>query len=252
MAWTGELIYYFGWDGFYAFDGARSIPISHNRVSRWFQENADPGVYDSMRAAVDRLNRLVIWAFKSSASATINDRLIIYNWAADKWSYAEIDTQTIDEYVSPGFTLDALDGPLPAGIDLDSIPVDSAQFAGGALNLQAFNPSNEAATFDGTPLAATIDTKEISSPSHQRIVTNSIRPLVEGTVGMNVTVQVGQRNNLRDNIVWSAARPTNGLNGEVNGRFNSRYQRYRVNITDGFDDALGVKASTRMSGGRRG
>ena len=231
MVWTGELIYYFGWDGFYAFNGAQSRPISHNRVSRWFQENADPSVYDSMRSAVDRLNRLVIWAFKSSASATINDRLIIYNWAADKWSYAEIDTQVIDEYVSPGFTLDQLDTPLPAGIDLDSIPVDSTQFAGGAINLQAFNSSNEASTFDGLPLAATFDTKEISSPEHQRIVTN---------------------NNLRDNITWSLPRPTNGLNGEVNGRFNARYQRYRVNVTDGFDDALGVKASSRMSGGRRG
>ncbi len=251
VIWTGEIVYFFGWDGFYAFDGVRSQPISHNRTSRWFQENADPSVYGSMRGAVDRLNRLLIWAFKSSASSPCNDRLIIYNWAADKWSYAELETQTIDEYVAPGFSLDALDGPLPLGIDLDSIPVDSTQFAGGAINLQAFDATNQAATFDGTPLAATLDTKEISGPNHKRIMTNSVRPLVEGTVSMNLSVQVGRRNGLRENVDFTLPRATNGLNGEVNLRENSRYQRFRVNITDGFDDALGVKVSQRISGGRR-
>ena len=159
VAWTGGLVYFFGWDGFYVFDGRASQPISHNRVSRWFIQNSDPTAYGSMRAAIDRINRLVIWAFKSSGSASFNDRLIIYNWGADKWSYAEIETQTIDEYVSPGFALDDLDSVLPGGIDADSIPVDSTQFAGGAINIQAFDTSNQASTFDGAPLAATIDTK---------------------------------------------------------------------------------------------
>lgn len=154
--------------------------------------------------------------------------------------------------MSPGFSLDALDGPLPLGIDLDSIPVDSTQFAGGAINIQAFDTSNQAATFDGMPLVATIDTKEISAPDQARLMTNSIRPMIEGGVSMNITVEVGTRNGLRDNVAFALPKATNGINGEVNVRANSRYQRYRVNIADGFEDAIGVKTNSRLSGGRRG
>ena len=233
------------------FDGVQSTPISHNRVSKWFESNAAPDAMTSIRSAIDRKNRLVIWAFKTSSSEPINNRLIIYNWGADKWSYAEVDTQVIDEYVSPGFSLDALDGPLPAGIDTDSIPVDSSLYAGGTVNLQAFDSSNQAATFDGAPLTSVIDTTELAGPNHSRLMTNSVRPLVEGPPTAAVTVEVGTRNGLRDNVMFSTPRSLNGLNGEANIRVNSRYQRYRLNITGGFDHGVGVKTNSRISGGRR-
>jgi hypothetical protein len=251
VVWSGGLIWYYGWDGFYVFDGQRSQEISANRVSNWFALNAATDALDSMRGAVDRRNRLVLWAFRTSASAPINDRLIIYNWAADKWSMAEIDTQLIDEFLSPGFTLDELDGPLPLGIDLESIPVDSDQFAGGNLNLQAFDDQNQAATFDGVPLPATMDTKEISGPDNSRMFTNSVRPLVEASGTPTITVEIGSRNRLQDNVVFTPPKALNAINGEANFRVNSRYQRYRVNVADGFVHGNGVKAQSRLNGGRR-
>ncbi len=251
VAWTGNNVFYFGWDGFYVFDGAQSRPISHNRISKWFEANSAGDAFDTMRAAVDRLNRLVIWAFKTSSSAVQNNRLLIYNWGADKWSYAVLDTEVIDEFVSAGFALDALDTPLPAGIDTDSIGVDSTQFLGGVVNLQAFDASHEATTFDGTPLVAILDTKEVSGGAQQRIVTNSVRPLVEGSPSTSVTLQVGTRNNLGDNVNFSAPKPPNGINGDVSVRANSRYQRYRVNISGGFDHAEGARPNSRLSGGKR-
>ena len=250
VVWQGENVWFYGWDNFYYFNGRTSQPISHNRVSKWFQDNAASNAWDSMRGALDRINRLVIWAFRSNASNTINNNLIIYNWAADKWSYAEVDTQVIDEYVAPGFTLDQLDVPLPGGIDADSILVDSGQFLGGGINIQAFNDQNEAATFDGSPLQSTIDTKEISGPDQKRIMCNSVRPLVEATGMTTINLQVGKRNQLTDNPVFTTQRGQNGLNGEINIRENSRYQRYRCIIDGGFDHANGVKANIRIAGRR--
>lgn len=251
VAWSGGLVFYFGWDGFYVFDGVRSRPISHNRVSQWFAANASSAVYDDMRSAVDRLNQLVLWAFKSSSSAAINDRLIIYNWGADKWSYAEVDTEVIDEYVSSGYDLDTIGTILTAGIDIDSINVDSTQYQGGALNLMAFNSSHQGATFSGAALTAVLDTKEISAPQHRRLVTNGLRPMVEGAPGTTITASVGTRNTQRENTSFSIAKATNGINGEVSLRANSRYQRFRLNISGGFDHANGVKPNSRLSGGRR-
>lgn len=250
VVWQGENVWYWGWDNFYYFNGRESVPISHNRVSKWFQDNAASNAQDSMRGALDRINRLIIWAFRTNASNTINNNLIIYNWAADKWSYAIIDTQVIDEFVAPGFTLDELDVPLPGGIDADSILVDSGQFLGGGINIQAFNSSNEAATFDGTPLQSTLDTKEISGPDHSRIFCNSIRPLVEATGSTTINLRVGKRNQLTENPVFTMQRAQNGINGEINIRENSRYQRYRLIIDGGFDHGNGVKASILKTGQR--
>lgn len=252
VVWTGGKTYFYGWDGFYVTDGnSDAQPISHNRISNWFRQEADAAGLDSMRGAVDRQNRLIIWAFRSSVSSQINNRLLIYNWGADKWAHAEVETQIIDEYVSPGFTLDQLDGPLPLGIDLDSIPVDSDQFKGGDLNLQAFNNLNEAATFDGMPLAATIDTKELTGDDNERMFVNSIRPLIQGSPSTASMVQVGTRNQLNGNTQFSIARAPNGINNEVNVRVNARYQRYRVLITEGFEHAVGVRVQGKAAGGRR-
>lgn len=250
VVWSGPDLWYYGWDGFYHFNGQSSTPISHNRVSRWFELNADSGVINDMRGVVDRVNRLVIWAFKSSGSAATNDRLIIYNWGADKWSYAEIETQLIEEYVPPGFTLDELDGPLPGGIDLDSIPVDTDAFTGGFLNIQAFDTDNRSATFSGMPLQAIIDTKEISGPDQKRIMCNGLRPLIEGSDQTTVQLQVGKRNSQQANVTFTAARSQNGINGEFSIRENSRYQRYRMIIDGGFIHGNGAKANLRIAGKR--
>lgn len=251
VAWTGETVYFYGWDGFYRFDGRQSVNISANRVSRWFAQNAGSDALDSMRGAIDRQNRLVLWAFRSSSSQPINNKIIVYNWAADKWSYANLETQILDEFLSPGFSLDALDGPLPGGIDADSIPVDSDQFAGGNLSLQAFDTSNQAATFDGVPLNAILDTKEVSGPNNSRMFTNAIRPLIETTNNGAITAAIGTRNRLSDNVSFTPFRALNNINGEFSVRVNSRYQRFRVNIQDGFNHANGVKIQSRIAGGRR-
>jgi hypothetical protein len=250
VVWQGDKVWFYGWDNFYFFNGREAQAISHNRVSKWFQQNAASNAWDSMRGALDRVNRLVIWAFRSNASNVINNNLIIYNWAADKWSYAVIDTQVLDEFVSPGFTLDELDGPLPGGIDANSILVDSAQFLGGGINIQAFNSLNEASTFDGMPLQSTIDTKEISSPDHERIMCNAVRPLIEASGTTTINLQVGKRNRLTDNPVFTMQKGQNGINGSISIRENSRYQRYRLIIDGGFDHGNGVKASIRKAGGR--
>ena len=251
VTWSGGNTWYYGWDGFYVTQGrGDSQPISANRTANWFKDNAAVGGLDSMRGTVDRRNRLVLWAFRTSTTLPYNDRIIIYNWQADKWSYAEVDTQILDEFVSPGFTLDELDTPLPGGIDTDSIPVDSDQFAGGALSVQAFNTSNEAATFDGTPLNATMDTKEISGSENRRIYCNAVRPLIEAQGSSTITVQIGNRNRLQDNVNFTTAKALNNINGEANVRVNSRYQRYRVNVANGLFHGNGVRVQLREAGRR--
>lgn len=251
VVWAGKHVFYYGWDSFYYFDGRTSKAISANRVSKWFRDNADASSLDTMTGVFDRRNRLVMWGFRSNAGGDINDRVLIYNWGADKWSYAIIDTELLAEYASSGLSLDDLDIPLPGGIDDDSIPVDSDQFKGGALNVLAFNSSHEAAGFTGTDLTARLVTKEVAASDGRNLFVNSVQPLVESdNPDMAITVQVGSRDNLGADVALSAARNLNTI-GEANVRNNSRYQRYQLNITGSFQHAIGVCTHMSVRRGRR-
>lgn len=250
VAWTGRQIYYYSQDGFYVTDGTgQSRNLGSNRVNRWFESNANSQTISSMRAAVDRRNRLVMWTFKAVAESAANDRALIYNWGADRWSYGEIDTQLISDSLSQGFNLDTLDTILPGGIDIDSINVDSPDFQGGALSFVAFDTSNRLAGFSGNALDGTIDSKEISDPSGQRLFCRDVRPLVDGADTV-LSVQVGSRNGQESGAATFG--PTVSLNsiGEANFRTNARYMRFRVNLSGDYTHAQGCEVALRQAGRR--
>jgi hypothetical protein len=246
VIWSGGRTWYYGYDDFYMFDGAVSTPMGANRIARYFERTAAPEGIVTMRGAVDRKNRLLIWAYRSESTSPINDRLIIYNWAADRWAEAVLDTQVLEEFVSAGATIDSL----PLLLDDNPILLDSNSFVGGELALQAFDSSNRTASFGGMPLQAVIDTKEVAGPGHERITTNGGRPLVEGDASTVVTVQSGTRNSLQEDVTFAAARSLNGINGEANFRANARYHRFRLNIDGGFSHASGFKTNVRQDGRR--
>lgn len=253
VIWTGNLVFYYGHDGFYRFNGQYSEPIGANRVNRWFSDRADLSSLDTMRGAVDRRNRLAMWSFRSSADLDVNDVLIIFNWAANKWSYAELDVQLLSEFVSSGFTLDdpAFDALYSSDIDgTNQTPFDSEAYFGGVLSLQAFTSANRSATFDGDPLAAEIDTKELIGANNGRMFVNSVRPLINGGPDTGITVSIGTRNLAQNNVSFTLPRSLNSI-GEANIRKDSRYQRYRCTISGGFTHANGVMPVVRQRTGRR-
>ena len=250
VCWQGENFFFYSHDGFYLFDGVKSTPIGNNKVDKWLSLNSDDGSRALMRGAVDRKNRLVLWAFPSSTSLAYNDRLLIYNWAVGRWSYGELNTEILAEYVTSGLTLDQLDTPFPSGIDIQSINVDSDAFKGGSVSLMAFGSDHKSADFSGTPLVATIDTAEVRAGDASRIYCNQVTPVVDGTAATTMTVQVGTRNLPNVNTTFGTARALDAL-GNANVRVNARYLRYRVNISGGFTHAQGVRANVSPAGGKR-
>lgn len=241
VVWTGNMVFYKGHDGFYAFNGQSSTPIGNERVDAWFEKNADQSVITSMRGAIDPKNKYVFWAFKSTSSATTNNRLLIYHWGSDRWSYAEVDTEVISSTASAGYSLDALDAVL-ADIDSESIPVDSPAYKGGVIALVAFDSSHKASTFSGTALTAELETTELSQPDFSKTFTTEMRPLIDtdGTISMCV----GHRDQQHDNITYDTALSMNSI-GSFNTMTEKRYQRFKVSISGGFDHANGVLTDSR-------
>jgi hypothetical protein len=240
VCWTGQYIFYYGQDGFYSFTD-QSQPIGANRVDRWFAQEADQSVLDTMRGAVDRQNRLVMWGFKSTSSAPLNDRVIIYNWGADKWSYGEIDSQVISEYLTEGLTLEQAAVVFGANSDAINILSDSDAFAGGRLSLALFGDGNRLQVLSGVPLDYEIDTTEVGE--NRRKMVRSVRPLVDG----DTSVCVMTRNRLRDQVSLGVPVPQNAL-GECPMNQDARYHRFRVKGSGSFTHAQGVEIDYRMSG----
>ncbi len=240
VCWTGDTIFYYGQDGFYAFTD-RSQPIGANRVDRWFSRSADQTALDSMRGVVDRQNRLVIWAYRSSASKPINDKVIVYNWVADKWSEATIDSEVIAEYLTEGMTLEQADIIFGTNSDAINLLSDSDAFVGGRLSLSLFGSDHTLQTLSGDPLQGEMETKETGGG--KRTFINSVRPLVDGPASVCAVT----RDVLGDPLMVTNPIPQNRV-GECTLTSNARYHRYRVLTNGNFNHAQGVEVQGRTAG----
>ncbi len=241
---VGNRIFYLSHDGFYSF-GEGSEPIGSEKVDRWFFSQA--GALDSVRGVVDRVNKLVLWGFQSTSGLAYNDLLVIFNWSTGRWTYGEVNTELLLDNSTTGYDLDTIDTLLTNGIDIDSFPVDSPSYTGGRLQLTAFNSSHEASTFDGSALEACLETKEMGESAHRTLV-RRVRPLVEGAGA--VTVRPGTRNSIDENVSYGAIVSPNSI-GEATMRSKARYHRFQVNVSDGFDHAIGVDVSRSRVAGRK-
>jgi hypothetical protein len=232
IAQLGSLVYYLGEDGFYAFDGSNSKPIGLNRVDKTFWNNVNITYLSNTIAAVDPLNKLVMWSFPSvNSSSGVPDTMFIYNWALDKWSSAQISVEYIFRSITQGYSLEQLDNVSPPN-DLDTLPysLDSRQWTGGAITIGAFSSTNGLAFFTGSALAATLDTVESEifpdeGNGYRHAFVHNTTPMVDGGTP---TVQMLGRNNLQGAVTTYS---TSAIDSEGNCPALAENRFFRGRIT---------------------
>ncbi len=181
--------------------------------------------------------------------------MLVYDYINDKWAPTSVSTEHLFRSVSTGYTLEQLTA---ISQSLDALPasLDSRQWAGGKLGFAAFNSSHQFSTFTGTALTATVETSETdlslflkdqsgSSDGSMTHVTE-IRAIVAGGTH---TVSVGTRNTQNETVSYSAA-STENTSGFCPVRTNARYQRFKINISGGFTDAVAAQPRMFRSGKR--
>ncbi|PVX77167.1 hypothetical protein [Paraburkholderia unamae] len=235
----GALAYYVGEDGFYAFDGSASRPIGVDRVDQTFWKNVNTSYLANVVGDYDPANRLVMWLYPSNSSSSgVPDSLLVYNWALDKWGFAQVNAEYIFRAITQGYSLESLNS---TGYTLDSLPfsLDSRVWTGGQVLMGAFDPSHKLNYFTGAPANAIADTVELEpfGKDGKRALVNSVRPLVDGAAP---TVQMGTRQRLLDTPSFTAASSINS-NGECPVRADGRYMRARVQLSGSFTHLQGVE-----------
>ncbi|MGE0116819.1 MAG: hypothetical protein AB7S71_14865 [Dongiaceae bacterium] len=228
-------------DGLMALDGARGLrAIGHHRVDRHFWNDVNQTYLHRISAAIDPVNKLYVVSYPGPGSDFTGgtpNRLLIYNWAADRWSRADVEMEMIHQAASQaGYTLDGLDAYLP---NLDGLPfsLDNRVWTGsGRLLLAAFTTAHQIGFFNGANLAATVDTGEAQLVPGRRALLRSVRPLVDGAgaSSSSVSVRAGTRNRTVDPVSFDAPAPMNA-SGRCPVRANGRYLRARIEVAAGAD-----------------
>ena len=137
----GRLVFFCSEDGFYAFDGTKSTPIGAEKVNKFFFKDFNSALSNKMTCAVDPTNQIVAWSYvsNSNTSGETPDRLLIYNYAINRWSLANVDTDLLAPFYTSGYTLEDLDN-LASSLDALPAPLDSSLYKGGEF---LFGGSND-------------------------------------------------------------------------------------------------------------
>lgn len=229
---VGGVAYYYGIDGFYAFDGVNTVPIGDERVNDYFIRTIAGTAYlPLVTATYDARKGIVIWAYHTSSSTGTPDRQIIYSPRANKWSEAAFSCQTlINNGAFFGYTLEELDA-ISSSLDSLAFSLDSVVWKRGDTAPSAFDTSNRLAFFTGSNLAATVDTGEFARDDGYRIIVEGIRPIVDGGT---VSTSLVWRDTPQASVTVNTA-TTAGADGVCPQRQSCRYGRARVSVAAGGD-----------------
>jgi len=234
----GEACFFYGNDGFYVtMAGGQPQPIGRHVLDKFVENDFDLNNSHRMVGAEDKVRKVLWWIYPGQSNADGRpNKVVIYDYQANRWTFAEINCEWI--YGSLGSSLD-LDSFTAAGypnLDTVGISLDSNVWKGGAITFGIFCDNHKQNQLTGAARASILTTQETSLAKGSRAEVTRVRPIVQGGAA---TVSVGTRNDLDEPVVWSAALPEKA-NGTVPMRSNARYHRFRVQTTGEFDRALGV------------
>lgn len=246
---VGPAVYYLADDGFYIFDGVRSLPIGDGKIDRTFWAEVDQSALYRITSAADPLNKIIYWAYAGPQnSGGTPNRIMAYHYGVGRWTKLEQTLEFLVQALTIGYTLEALD----AFGTLETLPfsLDSRAWTGGGrLNLAAFDTSHKLGLFSGESLPATMDTGEAQINKHGSAHVSRVWPLVDTD---QAQVSVGRRDKLSDSVTWTTPSPMTATTGSCPVRSTGRYQRARVTIPAGvlWTEAQGVEVEARGAGRR--
>jgi hypothetical protein len=240
VAQSGPLTYFLSDDGFFVTDGQTVKAIGNEVVDRWFYDNADPAQLSKMSAAVDPINKVVVWCFRDIFNV---QKLLIYNYSVDKWSHANTTADYISTLATASYTLEQL-ANVSSSIDALPASLDSRLWAGGKLVLGGVT-ANRLVTFGGAVQTAVLTTGDIEQEATETMLTLA-RPIVDQG---SATVQVASRYRLDGNISYSTAVAADEEN-RIPLRSRGKYHRVSLTPTGTWATAVGVDVDIKPVGGR--
>jgi hypothetical protein len=243
-------VFFYADDGFFEIQGDNIKPIGAEKVNRFFDIDLDKAFSDRIVAAVDPFNTLAVWLYPSADNAAnttgICDKLLIYNYVTEKWSFANASASTIFSQFVGAYTVETMD-LIDSSIDNINIALDTDFWLGGQRYLGAVNGDNKAAIFSGNSNEVEIETSEIELFPGLRSDITEVRPIVDATATVAITTRERLANSASTSSYSSMV-----TSGTVPVRQSGRYVRANVKIAAGstWTHAQGVDFIASRAGQR--
>lgn len=241
---AGNLCFYLSEDGWRVTDGATVKGIGLERIDTWFFATCDSARVGEVRGVHDVQNRLALWTFPTEiAPSGVHDRLLVYNYAVDKWSYGTIKSECVFPDYARGLTLEDLDvlGALD-GADMPTL--DSPALKNGKLGVSFFTPDHVLANQSGDILEAVIDTAEQGG---DRMMCHGFRPLVDSGAAQAMPLYRSRQQDTRRGGEYRKQM----RDGVCYQHLSTVYLAARVKVpaNENWKAAVGVEALVEMEGG---
>lgn len=241
-------VFFYADDGFYEIAGDTINAIGAEKVNRFFDLDLNKAFSDRIVAATDPFNQLALWLYPSVQN-TVNttgicDRLLIYNYATQKWSLSEANASFIFSQFVGAYTVELMD-IISQNLENINIALDTDFWNGGQRYLGAIDNNYKAAIFSGTQNVAEIETSEFEPFPGLRANIQAIRPIVDA----QATITIKTRDRLADSVVESSSVSMNstGINPV---RQSGRYIRANIKVPSGtlFTHAQGIDIIASKAG----
>lgn len=247
----GDSVFFLSDSGFVRIlNGREAAFIGTGRVDRFVLDDLDTANLHRISAVVDPNSTRVVWAYPGAgATAGRPNKLVIYDWSLNKWSYACVDVELLWAATGGSTTLEQLDS-VSASIDDLSPSLDSPVWVGDSIAIAAFGSQYRSGFFSGPAMTGLVETKEIEPNPGHRTTLLAFRALADSA---SVSARVGTRSSMGSAVTWASAQaPRPG--GRIPVRATGRFHRFEVSLSGDWSDVVGVEvdAADARRSGRRG
>jgi hypothetical protein len=253
LASIGTELYFQSTDGFYKVNASGVTPIGAQRVNRTYLDDTDPQNFFTCQAAIDPVNKLVIWLYHPSDS--LLDQYVLsaglaYSWQLNVWVDFEPPADGllsgIFQLATPGYGMDSIDG---FG-DLDHLPysLDSRFWNGGEPSLAGFSSDYKVGFFNGAAMEATLWTQTNMAEQSQNIIW--VTPLDDADGGI---IGIASRDRLADTspTLKSVTTINSGGRSPIRARGKINQGRRTISAGTAWSYARGVEYIVGTAGGFR-
>ena len=239
-------LYFCDTDGFKRATQSGVEAIGQDKVNKTFIDQL-AGSLDGIEGAYDAANQRIVWRHQEKAAASTTNYPVMMAYALRLGEFVPITTDTtgIFAMAAPGYTADNAS----ALGDVDTVPYgpDSRFWVGGEEGLLGVNTSYKAGFFNGSALAARVETATLVSPTNDTTTRVTVMTDAE-----NATVSMGVRNRLADTVNYKTAAAM-GDSGSTPVRASGKLQSAKIAVAAGEDWSFvrGVRFDEVATGGMR-
>lgn len=227
---AGDRLFYCGNDGFKVIaPGGYPQPIGKEKVDRTFFADIDNQHLEMLIGAADPGTTRVYWCYKShSGSAGQFDKILVYDYALDKWSIVIISGEYLATLAKPSVTLEGLNS-ISASIDALTFSLDDVST--NVISQLSVVDTNHRVGFltSSTYLEALLDTEELEHPETRRMYVKSLRPITDAATCFG---SIGERERIADTPIYSTEQSVDAA-GRLYTQTSTRMARGRLRIPAG-------------------